>query len=176
VVKLHMQLVALAFACNANRVVTLQWGDGTDATKYPVPTNTELGNWEFHHISHRIQNNGATANNPTAEKAHAEIDRLRMETFKFGLDQFAARGLFDKSIILLTNHVAEGPSHSLRNVPHIIAGSGGGYLKQGQYIDAGSNMGNNKLFTTLINAAKRDKNTTAVTFAGTDAELTTIKV
>src|SRR5262249_35853369 len=34
---LHMQLVALAFACNYNRVATLQWGDGTDTTKYSVP-------------------------------------------------------------------------------------------------------------------------------------------
>ena len=39
---LHMQLVALAFACNYNRVATLQWGDGTDGTKYSVPSNSGL--------------------------------------------------------------------------------------------------------------------------------------
>jgi hypothetical protein len=176
VAKLHLELVAMAFACNFNRVVTMQWGDGTDATKYNVPTNATLGNWPFHHISHRVASDSATGNNATAEQAHIEIDRLRMETLKYGLDQFAARGLFDKSIILWTNHVAEGPSHSMRNVPHIIAGSGGGYLKQGQFVDAG-NVGNNKLFNTLIYAAKRDKNTTAVTFgSGTAGDLAAIKV
>ena len=39
--KLHLELVALAFACNFNRVATLQHGDGTDATKYNVPSNAE---------------------------------------------------------------------------------------------------------------------------------------
>ena len=176
VAKLHMELVALTFACNFNRVVTMQWGDGTDATKYNVPTNATLGNWPFHHISHRVQSDGDVGNNATAEQAHVEIDRMRMGTLKYGLDQFASRGLLDKSIILWTNHVAEGPSHSMRNVPHIIAGSGGGYLKQGQFVDAG-NVGNNKLFNTLIYAAKRDKNTTAVTFgSGAAGELTAIKV
>jgi hypothetical protein len=155
VAKLHMELVALAFACNFNRVATLQHGDGTDATKYAVPSNASLG-WPFHHLSHRVQSDSATGSNPTAEQAHAEIDVLRMKTLLHGLDAFAARGLFDKSFIMWTNHVADGPSHSFRNVPHIIAGNAGGYLKQGAYVDAG-NVTNNKLFNTLIPAAARDK-------------------
>src|SRR5690606_2718697 len=51
--KLHSELVALAFACNANRVATLQWGDGTDSTVYDVPSNSRK--WSFHHVSHRVQ-------------------------------------------------------------------------------------------------------------------------
>ncbi len=47
-------------------------------------------------------------------------------------------------------------AHSFRNVPHIIAGNAGGYLKQGQFIGAG-NATNNKLLNTLIAAAVRDK-------------------
>ena len=156
VAKLHLELVALAFACNFNRVATLQHGEGTDGTKYNVPANASLG-WPFHHISHRVQSDSATGSNPTAEQAHAEIDALRMKTLLHGLDAFKARGLFDKSFIMWTNHVADGPSHSFRNVPHIIAGDAGGYLKQGAYIDAG-NVTNNKLFNTLIPAAIRDVN------------------
>ncbi|XXY50760.1 DUF1552 domain-containing protein [Sorangium sp. So ce269] len=155
VAKLHLELVALAFACNFNRVATLQHGDGTDHTKYAVPSNAELG-WPFHHISHRVQSDAQSGNNPTAEQAHAEIDVVRMQTLLHGLDQFKARDLFDKSIIMWTNHVADGPSHSFRNVPTIIAGNGGGYLKQGEYIDAG-NVTNNRLFNGLIAAAVRDK-------------------
>ena len=162
VAKLHLELVALAFACNFNRVATLQHGDGTDATKYNVPSNANLG-WPFHHLSHRVQSDAATGMNPTAEQAHAEIDVLRMKTLLHGLDAFSARGLFDKSFICWTNHVADGPSHSFRNVPHIIAGNGGGYLKQGAFIDAG-NVTNNRLFNTLITAASRDKNMAAPNF------------
>jgi hypothetical protein len=155
VAKLHLELVALAFACNFNRVATLQHGDGTDATKYNVPSNASLG-WPFHHISHRVQSDSATGMNPTAEQAHAEIDVVRMNTLLHGFDAFQARGLFDKSFIMWTNHVADGPSHSFKNVPHIIAGNAGGYLKQGAYLDGG-NVTNNLLFNTLITAAVRDK-------------------
>lgn len=162
VAKLHMELVALAFSCNFNRVATLQHGDGTDATKYNVPSNASLG-WPFHHLSHRVQSDSATGMNPTAEQAHAEIDVLRMKTLLHGLDAFAARGLFDKSFILWTNHVADGPSHSFRNVPHIIAGNGGGYLKQGVFIDA-ANSTNNKVHNALITAASRDKTSEAPNF------------
>jgi hypothetical protein len=162
VVKLHLELVALAFACNFNRVGTLQWGDGTDNTKYNVPGNSTLG-WPFHHISHRVDSDSATGNNPTAEQAHHEIDTLRLQSLLHGLDAFKARGLQDKSIVMWTNHVADGPSHSMSNVPHIIWGNGGGYLKTGQYIDAGK-VTNNKLFNTIITAATRDKSTTTVNF------------
>jgi hypothetical protein len=162
VAKLHLELVALAFACNFNRVATLQHGDGTDATKYDVPSNASLG-WPFHHLSHRVQSDSATGMNPTAEQAHAEIDVVRMQTLLHGLDAFAARGLFDKSFIMWTNHVADGPSHSFHNVPHIIAGDGGGYLKQGAFIDAG-NVTNNKLFNALITAAIRDKSSEVQNF------------
>jgi hypothetical protein len=155
VAKLHMELVAMAFACNFNRVATLQHGDGTDATRYNVPSNAGLG-WPFHHLSHRVQSDAQTGTNPTAEQAHAEIDVLRMKTLLHGLDQFKARGLFDKSFIMWTNHVADGPSHSFRNVPHIIAGNAGGALKQGQFVDA-AGATNNRLFNTLIGAAVRDK-------------------
>jgi hypothetical protein len=175
VVKLHLELVALAFACNFNRVATLQWGDGTDGTKYAVPSNASLG-WPFHHISHRVDSDAATGSNPTAEQAHAEIDALRMQSLFHGLDAFKARGLQDKSIVMWTNHIADGPSHSMKNVPHIIWGNGGGYLKQGQFVDVG-NVTNNKLFNTLITAAIRDKSTATVNFGmGTGAgEIAEIK-
>jgi hypothetical protein len=155
VAKLHLELVSLAFACNFNRVATLQHGDGTDATKYDVPSNKGL-NWPFHHISHRVQSDSAIGSNATAEDAHAEIDVLRMKTLLHGLDHFKARGLFDKSQIMWTNHIADGPTHSFRNVPTIIAGDAGGYLKQGACVDAGG-VTNNLLFNTLIAAAIRDQ-------------------
>lgn len=175
VTKLHMSVVAVAFACNFNRTATLQWGDGTDQTKYNVPSNASLG-WPFHHLSHRVQSDASTGNNPTAEQAHAEIDVLRMKTLAAGLDQFASRGLQDKSFVMWTNHVADGPSHAFKNVPVIIWGNAAGYLKQGQYVDAG-NSGNNKLLNTLITAAIRDTGAAMENFGdGTGGQLAAIRV
>jgi hypothetical protein len=65
----------------------------------------------------------------------------------------SARGtLLDSAFALWTNHVAVGPSHGFDNLRVIVAGSAGGFLKQGQCVDAGS-VTNSKLLNTLISAA-----------------------
>ena len=158
---LNMQLVALAFACNYNRVATMQWGDGTDGTKYNVPSNSR--GWTFHQISHRVMSDSAVGNDPTAKMAHHEIDNLRMMTLSKGFDAFNSRGLASSATVLCTFHISDGPSHSGKNVPHIIWGNGGGFLKTGQYIDGG-NVTNNKMHNTLITAAIRDKSSATVNF------------
>lgn len=158
-VSLHLQVMAVAFSCNHARVATLQWGDGTDGTKYNVPSNAGLG-WTFHQLSHRIQSDSATGNNPTAEAAHHEIDSVRMKTLLVGLDAFKAHGLENNTQLIWTNTIADGPSHSPKGVPMIIWGNAGGYLKQGTYIDTRGTP-NAKVLNTLMAAATRDKSPTA---------------
>jgi hypothetical protein len=150
-VKLHLQIMAVAFGCNFSRVATLQWGDGTDGTMYDVPSNKGLG-WSFHQLSHRIKSDSATGNDPTAEMAHHEIDIVRMETFLVGLNAFKAHGLQDHAQIVWTNTIADGPSHGTKGVPMIVWGSGGGYLKQATFLD-GAGTANNKVLNTLMAAA-----------------------
>jgi uncharacterized protein DUF1552 len=151
--KLHMSLVALAFACNYRRSASLQWGDPADHTVYRVPSNAR--EWNFNFIQHRVQSDSAVGTDPLAAQAHAEIDALRMQSFAAGLDHFNARGLRDQCAVLWTNSFSDGPMHSFANVPHIIWGSAGGYLKQGEHVDAGD-VGNNRLLNTLISAAIQD--------------------
>jgi hypothetical protein len=165
VARLQLSLVALAFACNYNRTATLQWGDGTDGTVYPVPSNASLGGWTFNFICHRNQSDGAWGNNPIAAQAHAEIDAVRMQTLAAGLDHFKARGLQDKSFVLWTNAIADCPSHSFTNVPNIIWGDGGGHLKQGAYVDAAGKT-NSPLLNSLITAAIQDTGETMENFGG----------
>jgi hypothetical protein len=154
VAKLQIDLAAFAFACNLSRVATLQIGDGTDATRYTV---NGVQSERFHWISHRQTsdgNNGEPIAN--AVEVHIEIDRIRMLTFKHLLDRFSsystpAGTLLDAAYALWTSHVAVGPSHSFNNLPVLIAGSAGGFLRTGQYVDAGG-VGNNRLLNTLITA------------------------
>ena len=160
VAKLQIDLAAFAFACNASRVATLQIGDGTDGTRYTVNgAQTE----RFHWISHRQTSDGNDGQPiANAVDAHIEIDRIRMRTFKHLLDRFSSYTLpngtlLDAAFALWTSHVAIGPSHSFNNLPVIIAGGAGGFLRQGQYVDAGG-VGNNRLLNTLItaNGVRRD--------------------
>jgi len=160
--RLHMSLVALAFACNYRRAATIQWGNGTDHTIYDVPSNPDRN--RFNWICHRVQSDGFTGNAiPNAEQAHAEIDAVRMQSFAAGLDHFKARGLENECFVMWTNHFLDGPAHSFRSVPHIIWGNARGYLRQGEYINAG-NVTNNRLLNTLISAAIQDTGTTVEDF------------
>ncbi len=140
IVRLHGEVTALAFACNYNRVGVLQWGDGTDGTKYAGLASGSV-NWPFHQVSHRVESDAQVGSNATAEDTHAQIDVIRMETLAKVLKHFSERGLFANSLVYWTNHVATG-AHTMNNVPIVIAGSGGGYFKQGQYVQAsGDNKG-----------------------------------
>jgi Protein of unknown function (DUF1552) len=150
IVKLHGETVALAFACNANRTATLQWGDGTDGTVYT--TKATGGYNTFHKISHRTNSDATAGNDGWAKEAHAEIDQIRMETLAHVIQAFKDRGLLEQSFIYWTSSISDGPSHAFNPLPIVIAGNGGGFLKQGQYIDANGST-NAKILASLITAA-----------------------
>lgn len=155
VVKLQLELAALAFSCNAYRVATLQAGDGTDGTRYEVGGRTVES---FHHISHRIASDGSSgAAIAGAFDTHVAIDRIRMQTLAHGIQRWSEHStgggsLLDSGFIMWSSHNATGPLHSWSNLPYIIAGSGGGVLRQGQYVDAGGVL-NERLLNTLARAA-----------------------
>jgi hypothetical protein len=155
VAEMHNALIALAFACDLNRIATLQIGTGNDQTRFTV--DGVLQN-TFHRISHRIDSDGSEGDPiPNADLLHHKIDRLFAQMFKNLLDRLSlypgpsGGTLLDDCIAVWTNDLANGPPHSYRNVPQIIAGSGGGFLRQGAYVDAGD-VSHNKLFNTILAA------------------------
>ncbi len=155
VADLLLELAAMAFACDATRTGTLQIGTGNDQTRYTV--NGVLQN-TFHRISHRIDSDGASGTPiPDADVLHHEIDKIFAGIFKRFLDRLAAYPgpsggtLLDDSVVLWTNDLANGPPHSYGPIPQVVAGGGGGFLRTGQYIDAGD-VSHNQFLNTLINA------------------------
>ena len=158
VARLQMQLTGIAFSCNLTRAATLQWGSGTDQTRYVVDGVTLE---RFHHISHRINGDGTTGSPiENAAEKHAAIDRIRMQTLTTMLDHWSElstpRGpLFQSAFAMWTCDVAVGPSGSFQNLPIIIAGSPGGSLTQAQYVDAGGES-NARLLTSLIESTGAD--------------------
>ncbi|HEX2732259.1 MAG TPA: DUF1552 domain-containing protein [Polyangiaceae bacterium] len=147
---LQMRLAAFAFACNLNRVATLQWGDGTDASIYDVPSNSRK--WGMHFVSHRNQSDGSVGNDMEAAKAHREIDRVRLDSFKRGLDHFSELGLLDRSVLYWTNQHGDGPSHTFVDLPAILVGSAGGRLRTGTIL-SGTSRNNDTLLNSLMSVA-----------------------
>jgi hypothetical protein len=155
VADLLLELAALAFTCDATRTGTLQIGTGNDQTRYTVMGTLQN---TYHRISHRIDSDGAAGTPiPNADVLHHEIDMLFAGIFKRFLDRLASypgpsgNSLLDDSVVLWTNDLANGPPHSYGNIPQVLAGGAGGYLRTGQYIDAGD-VTHNQFLNTIINA------------------------
>ena len=80
------------------------------------------------------------------------------------LDSYVEAGgrtLLDNSVVMYTNELSDGRAHSFMDLPYVLAGSAGGYFKQGQYVLLGSaqNTGgddntapHNRLLNTIVNA------------------------
>lgn len=155
VMDLQYDLLALALSSGVSRVGFLQVGDGTDGIGHVVNGTKTTS---FHHISHRINGDG-TEGSPisNADMMHHQIDRIVLRSFADLLDklqavQTPAGSLLDLGFAVWANQLATG-SHRYNNVPYIVAGRAGGYLKTGQFVHVPDRTMNNKLLNTLITAS-----------------------
>lgn len=150
IAKMQMDIIALSFACGVVRTATLQIGDGNDSTEYTINGQKQ---YSYHWISHRIQGDGDVGDPiDNAVQLHHEIDKIHGNLFKYLLDRLSSYTLgtgtlLDSGVAVWTNDLAD-KYHSYKNVPHILAGGCNGYLKTGQYIDAGK-VNNNKMWNTV---------------------------
>ena len=194
-----INLIALTMMCDANRVIILQWPGFVTFSNIPTTmgrhTVTMMHTSDHHGLSHR---NGSVAVGGTC--AAGVIDNIaQIDSFYAGKYsklvhlinsiQEGGASMLDNSMVMWLPELADGNAHNNNNLPIVIAGSGGGYLKQGQSINldtktlgtgnseasctngntsvgfnTGSNTGNvplNKLYVTLLNAL--GKNVTGFT-------------
>ncbi len=153
VTRMQMDVIALAVACGVVRAATIQVGDGNDSTEYTIGGQKQ---YSYHWISHRIQGDGdagAAINN--GGELHHEIDKIHGRMFKHLLDRLSsytlgAGTLLDSGVAVWTNDLAD-KYHSYSNVPHVLAGGANGFLKTGQFIDAGD-VTNNKMWNVVGSA------------------------
>jgi hypothetical protein len=159
VTKMQMDIIALAFACGVARAATLQIGDGNDSTEYTFNGQKQ---YSYHWISHRIQGDGDQgAPIENAYLLHHEIDKIHGNLFKYLLDKLSSYSLgtgtlLDSGVAVWTNDLAD-KYHSYKNIPYVLAGGCNGFLKTGQYIDAGK-VNNNKMWNTVGSAVGCRKN------------------
>lgn len=154
VIRLHLSLLAFAVASGYSLTGTLKIGDRIDSQQWSVD-GTMLP--QFHMISHRnLSDATGGAIIPDAPELHRKIDRIHAADFLYLCDRLASietptGPLIDQGYAVWTNQIATG-WHRHDNQPFAIVGSGGGYLKVGQYVDAGG-VTLNRMLNTLLNAA-----------------------
>ncbi|MCB9591870.1 MAG: DUF1552 domain-containing protein [Sandaracinaceae bacterium] len=139
--RLHMDVAALAIACGVTRSVAIQVGSGNDgSTRYRnLATGGQLEN--YHYLSHRrLSHDSSGAIISDADQLHAMVDRQFAATFRHLLDRLGEYAmpsggtLLDCGVSCWLNDLGNGPAHSRQNLPWIIAGSAGGVLRQGEYL------------------------------------------
>ena len=148
----HMEVLALAAACNYTHAGTLQVGEGNDQTQYEYD-GSRLP--RFHWISHRIYSDGAEGETiPDAITLHHQVDRIHMRLFRHLLERLdsydSAYGgsVLDDGVAVWMNDLSNGPPHGGNNVPWLLAGGAGGRLRTGQYVDAGG-VNYNRILNTI---------------------------
>jgi hypothetical protein len=144
-----INLIALTMMCDANRVIVMQWPGFVTFSGIPTvmpdgTTVTMMHTSDHHGLSHR---NGSVAVGGTC--ADGVIDNISQ------IDSFYANKysklvhlvnsineggapMLDNSMLMWLPELADGNAHNNNNLPIVIAGSGGGYLKTGQTINVDS--------------------------------------
>jgi hypothetical protein len=172
--RLSLDVMALAVACDHTRVASIQWGTGAggpifrwDGMNHEV-NHHKLSHGSFHDDCFPGDEREKCQNQPANWEDHLhEIDRWHAERYAYLLDRLAAYtegagSVLDNSLVVWANELSDGRAHHFANLPWVIAGSAGGYLKQGQHLDltagadlydfGGDGVPHNRLLLTFANA------------------------
>ena len=142
----HLDVAALAVACGFTRSVALQVGNGNDGlTRYrSLEDGSPMEN--YHYVSHRRLSHGIDGDViANSDVLHAMVDRQFARLFAHLLDRLneydlgGGATLLDQGVAVWYNDLGNGPAHGPNACPYILAGSCGGYFKQGQHIDLTEN-------------------------------------
>jgi hypothetical protein len=153
--KLQMDLMILAQTCGMTNVSTFMFANADSWQYYPW-----IGvNEEHHELSHSGNTDAA------ATDKLVKINTWHSEQFKYILDGLAAvkeadgSSVLDNSLVLWGNELGAGNTHSYKNIPWVIAGGAGGYLRTGRQLNY-KDVPHNNLLVSVCNAMGFDDVTT----------------
>ena len=137
-VRLHMDVAVLAVASGYTRSVAIQVGNGNDgSTRYRDP-DTGIHMENYHYVSHRRRSHDASGEIISgADVLHHKVDRYFAQMFEHLIAKLLAYpsalggSLLDRGVSVWYNDHGDGPAHGIANCPFVLAGSAGGFFKQG---------------------------------------------
>jgi hypothetical protein len=128
--QLQMELATLALSCDHTDVVSLQWSHPVSPTRMAWTGSSQ----RHHDASHY--------GNPDTQGADDFVKLKRWYTGQFAefIQLLADRpygdgSLLDCCLVFLFSELGDSNRHDHRNMPFILAGSGGGSLSTGRYLD-----------------------------------------
>lgn len=142
-VRLMYDLMALAFQTDTTRISSFMLANAGDNKAY-----REVGVKEgWHSLSHH-RDDGRKKEDLT------KIDEYLVEQFAYFLDKLKSvkegdRTLLDNSMILYGSAIGDGNRHSHHDLPIVVAGSGGGFMKTGRNLVFPKDTPLNNLFLAM---------------------------
>jgi uncharacterized protein DUF1552 len=127
---IHMELATAAFACDITRVAHVEFGHHQSC---PVDIPGAKGDWhnDFMHASQNRAPLIATEQFVSQQLVNA-VARLKATPAPDGNGT-----LYSQTFILWVREMGDAVVHAGTNMPFVIAGGAGGYLRGGQYLDGG---------------------------------------
>jgi len=145
--RLQMDLMLLAQTCGMTRVSTFMFANADSWQYYPW-----IGvNEEHHELSH------APDSDTAALEKLVKINVWHSEQVKYMLDALSAAkepdgsSLLDNSLVLWGNELGSGNNHTYKNIPWVLAGGAGGYLRTGRQLSY-QDQPHNNLLVSVCNA------------------------
>jgi hypothetical protein len=128
--KAMLDLIALAFACDATRIVTLMIGNAGSQRTHPF-LDISAGH---HDISHHMSDAGLIAQ--LAKIGAWEMQQLGyfLDKLKALPDSVAGQDVLYNSAIFCSSEISDGNRHNHDDLPIVLGGHGGGKLKPGQHL------------------------------------------
>ncbi|HYQ46327.1 MAG TPA: DUF1552 domain-containing protein [Polyangiaceae bacterium] len=148
--KNQMDLAAAALACDQTRILTFQWSYSESEHLFQfLKVNNAAISGNHHAISHDFSSSGTNYNAYNAIQTwYAE----QVAYFLGKLDSYQEgdRTLLDNTVLLWATEIGESTQHDLTMMPYVLAGSAGGAISSGRYLDFSSaRKDNNQLLVSI---------------------------
>jgi len=170
--KLQMDMMVLALQCDLTRVASLQWSTAESTVIHTWLPLQYQGTREHHMMTHNesvdVSAMAAMVDQQTAMTIRSDLSKIHnwyAQQFAYmlgklkAIDEGNGKSVLDNMLFYWCNELGEGGKHTYYNVPMVLAGSCGGQLPTGRYLDYmgaggtpgfGNGMAHNKLYVTFL--------------------------
>jgi len=142
---LQTDLLVLALACGQTNVASLQWSRSVSQVRF-----TWLGIDESHHGLSHLPDDDAEAQDALTRINQWYAARLADLIQKLKSYPEGEGTLFDQCLVLWCNELGKGNTHSRDQAPYVLAGSAGGALETGRFLEFDGDVPHNNLLVSLL--------------------------
>ena len=128
----QIDLLVAALSCDLTRVASLQYSTGFNRLRYPWLDSLSEGHTLSHSGDSQLE---AWEELGRRQQWHAAEIAYLLE--RLGAIQEGEGTLLDSTLVVWGSEVSQGNSHSLNDIPFLLAGGAGGRLAMGQFLELG---------------------------------------